>query len=119
MIKQLKNPRSLDSGTPEGRSSLVKTKVSLKTLSKLLLSITKVFVRKGKGPSWGSSSTYPTYLATATGQVENAVGERKLDQVSGCTMLTSCARLTWRCSNVAPWASPRGSRRELFTNSLD
>ena len=60
----------------------MKTKVSLKTLSKLLLSITKVFVRKGKGPSWGSSSTFPTYLATSTGQVENAVGERKLDQVN-------------------------------------
>ena len=36
-------------------------------------------MRKGKGPTWASASTYPEYLAS---QVE-AAGERKLDQVRG------------------------------------
>jgi len=65
---KVKSPRLLDSGTPEARSSLVKT---------------KVFVRKGKGPTWASASTYPTYLAS---QAETG-GERKIDQVRDCSTL--------------------------------
>ena len=99
MWLQVKSPRLLDSGTPEARSSLVKTKVTAENfqichLYKWPITNTdtntntngqqQVLVRKGKGPTWASASTYPAYLAS---QVETAAGERKLDQVSRCKMV--------------------------------
>ena len=81
MGPQVKSPRLLDSGTaPEARSSLVKTKVPAVTVYVDRFCQQQVLVRKGKGPTWASASTYPTYLAS---QVETG-GERKLDQVSRC-----------------------------------
>ena len=79
---QVKSPRLLDSGTPEARSSLVKTKVKLVKI-RFLNGQLQVFVRKGKGPTWASASTYPAYLA---GQAETG-GERKIDQVRACSTL--------------------------------
>ena len=70
----MKSPRLLDAGTPEARSSLVKTKVTAERFSNLLFKTGRqqVLVRKGKGPTWASASTYPAFLAS---QGETAAGK--------------------------------------------